>query len=252
VPTAALLCLVLLPPQLVDRTKEGPGPPPDQREITTEKRADIYMARKMYREATETYLTALRAEPQSARLHNKIGIAYHQQQYFDAAKRSYERAIRADKSFSKALNNLGAVYHAERRFKKAIKTYRRSLRIDPNIASVHSNLGTALFSRGKFKQATEAFLIALQLDPKVFERRGRAGTLLQERSVEDRAKYHYFMARAYAAAGNYERALLNLRRAFEDGYRRPRKVLEDPLFEPMLDLPELQALLGIGPQQAAR
>ena len=105
-PTAALLCLVLLPPQLVDRTKEGPASPPDQREITTEKRADIYMARKMYREATETYLTALRAEPQAARLHNKIGIAYHQQQYFDAAKRSYERAIRADKSFSKALNNL--------------------------------------------------------------------------------------------------------------------------------------------------
>ena len=144
------------------------------------------------------------------------------------------------------------MYHAERRFKKATRAYRRALKIHPDVASVHSNLGTALFSRGKFKQATEEFLVALQLDPKVFEHRGRSGTLLQERSVEDRAKYHFFMARAYASAGILDRAMLNLRRAFEDGYRRPRRVLEDPAFEPMLDMPEFQALLGIGPQQAAR
>ena len=76
--------------------------------------------------------------------------------------------------------------------------------------------------------------------------------MLMERSVQDRAKYHFFMARAYASAGIYDRALLNLRRAFEDGYRKPRRVLEDPVFEPLLDNAEFQVLLGIGPQQAAR
>ena len=251
-PFVALFCLVLLPPQLVDRTKESTAPPPAEQEITTERRADIFMARKMYREAVETYQEAIKSEPQSAHLYNKIGIAYHQQRRFTEAKRSYNRALQLDKAFSKALNNLGTVYHAERRFKKATRAYRRALKIHPDVASVHSNLGTALFSRGKFKQATEEFLVALQLDPKVFEHRGRSGTLLQERSVEDRAKYHFFMARAYASAGILDRAMLNLRRAFEDGYRRPRRVLEDPAFEPMLDMPEFQALLGIGPQQAAR
>jgi tetratricopeptide (TPR) repeat protein len=252
VPFVALVFLVLLPPQLVDRTKEATAPPLAQQEITTEKRADIYMARKMYREAVETYQEAIKAEPQAARLYNKIGIAYHQQRHFNEAKRSYNRALQLDKTFSQSLNNLGTVYHAERRLRKATRTYRKALKIDPNSASFHSNLGTTLFNRGKLKQATEEFLVALNLDPKVFEHRGRSGTILQERSVENRAKLHFFMARAYASAGIFDRALLNLRRAFEDGYRKPRQVLQDPAFEPMLDMPELQALLGVGPQQAAR
>jgi len=252
VPFVGLLCLVLLPPQLVDRTKEATAPPPAQQEVSIGKRADIYMARKMYREAVETYQEAIKAKPRSAHLYNKIGIAYHQQRHFSEAKRSYNRALQLDKTFSKALNNLGTIYHAERRFKKATKTYRKALKIEPNVASFHSNLGTTLFNRGKLKLATEEFLVALQLDPKVFEHRGRSGTILQERSVEDRAKLHFFMARAYASAGIFDRAMLNLRRAFEDGYRRPRRVLEDPAFEPMLDMPELQTLLGVGPQQAAR
>ena len=251
-PAAALLFLVLLPPQLVDRTKEIAAPLTAQHDLTDEKRADIFMARKMYREAIEKYQQAVQAEPGSAPLYNKLGIAYHQLHLFPNAKRNYGRAIRLDKMFSRPVNNLGTVYHAERRFKKAAKTYRKALKISPDVASIHSNLGTAYFSRGNYKKATEEFLVALQLDPKVFESRGRSGSLLMERSVQDRAKYHFFMARAYASAGIYDRALLNLRRAFEDGYRKPRRVLEDPVFEPLLDNAEFQVLLGIGPQQAAR
>lgn len=251
-PAAALLFLVLLPPQLVDRTKEIQSPPAAQEGLSDEKRADIFMARKMYREAIEKYQLAIQAEPGSAPLYNKLGIAYHQLHLFPAAKRSYERAIRLDKTFSRPVNNLGTVHHAERRFKKAAKTYRKALKISPNVASIHSNLGTAYFSRGNYKKATEEFLVALQLDPQVFEARGRSGSLLLERSVEDRAKYYFFMARAYASARIYERALLNLKRAFEDGYRKPRKVLDDPVFAPLLDNLEFQALVGVGPRQAAR
>lgn len=251
-PAAALLFLVLSPLQLVDRTKEVNSPATAQQDLTHEKRADIFMARKMYREAIERYQLAIEAEPASAPLYNKLGIAYHQLYRFEDAKRYYQRAIRLDRTFYRPINNLGTVHHAEHRYKKAAKTYRKALNISPNVASIHSNLGTAYFSRGKLKKATEEFLVALQLDPKVFEHRGRSGSLLMERSVEDRAKYHFFMARAYASAGIYDRALLNLRRAFEDGYRKPRKVLEDPVFAPLLDNTEFQALVGVGPQQAAR
>jgi tetratricopeptide (TPR) repeat protein len=208
------------------------------------------MARKMYREAVETYQQALEQEPQAARLHNKLGIAFHHQLDFGRARKNYEKAIKLQKDFSQAVNNLGTVFYAQRRYKKAAQTYQKALKYSPDSASIHSNLGTAHFARGKYKEATKEYLIALQLDPNVFEHRSSVGTLLQDRSVEDRAKYHFFMARAYAQAGILDRALLYLRRSLEEGYGKRKQIAEDAAFEALWENPEFQALI-VGEQQAA-
>lgn len=240
-PVAVLLLLTLLP-QLVDRTNEPLRPPQPEAKLGPEKRADIYMARKMYREGVETYQLALQ-QRESPRVYNKLGIAYHHLMMFPHAQRSYKKAVKLDKKYSQAINNLGTVYYAQGRYKKAIKQYKKALKIEPDSASIYSNLGTAYFARGKRKRAFRAYLTALQLDPLVFERRNSVGTLLQERSVKDRAKYNHFMARTYAAAGLYERSLLYLRKALEEGYKKRKKIAEDPVFEPLLENPEFQQLI---------
>src|SRR5579871_3289250 len=80
--------------------------------LTPEKRGDVFMARKMYREAIESYEQA----PQnSAIIWNKAGIAYHQMMQLDAALKRYRRAIRLDSKYAEAINNLGTVYYAEKR-----------------------------------------------------------------------------------------------------------------------------------------
>ncbi len=67
--------------------------------LNSEKRADILMARKMYREAAETY----KQGPQdSALIQNKIGIAYHQMLQIEIAKKYYERAIKLDPKYAEA------------------------------------------------------------------------------------------------------------------------------------------------------
>ena len=71
--------------QLVDRTKEPKQGTTLDADLTLEKRADIFMARKMFRDAQESYKLALDNDPQSPRLYNKLGIAYHQQLDLDAA-----------------------------------------------------------------------------------------------------------------------------------------------------------------------
>lgn len=247
---AAILILLALMPQLVDRTNEPAPALPAATELAPERRADIFMARKMYREAVETYALALNAEPKEARLYNKLGIAYHHQIMFDQARWNYERAVKLDKDFSQAINNLGTVYYAERKYKKAAQTYRKALKHAPASASIHSNLGTALFARRKFKEATQAYLTALKLDPDVFEHRNSVGTLLQERSVRDRAQYHYFMAKAYASAQIYDRALLYLRRAIEEGYNKLDRIPKEPEFQPLLENAEFQALVAPAEQRA--
>ena len=248
---ATLILLFVLLPQLVDRTNQPEQlPVPPSRQLAPERRADIYMARKMYREAVESYNDAIELTPRAARLYNKLGIAYHHQLMLDDARKSYERATKIDKEFAQAINNLGTVYYAKRRYKKAAGTYRKALQLSPDSASIHSNLGTALFARGRIKQATEEYLIALQLDPMVFDQRNSVGTLLQERSVADRARYYYFLSKAYAAAGIHDRALVFLRRALEEGFRRnPDNIAKEKEFEALSENPEFLSILY--PGQAA-
>ena len=80
----------------------------------------------------------------------------------------------------------------------------------------------------------------------MFERRSTVGTLLQDRSVQDRARYYYYLAQSYAGAGLYERALLSLRRALEEGIKK-EKVLRDAAFESLWEKPEFQLLVSHPP-----
>ena len=231
---------------LLDSPLRPPAPvAPPTVPLDPERRADILMARKMYREAIEVYREA---PLDSAIIWNKIGIAYHQMLQLDTAKKNYEKAIKLNRHYSEAINNLGTVYYARKNYKKAISYYKRALKISPNSASVYSNLGTAYFARRKYKDAAEAYQTALSLDKDVFEHHGSYGVLLEERSVEERAKFHFYLARTYAKAGMNERALQYIRKALEEGFKEKKKLMEEPEFEALRALPEFQELMALEPR----
>jgi tetratricopeptide (TPR) repeat protein len=222
-----------------------PAPPAPSAALGPEMRGDILMARKMYREAIEAYALADLKAPVLA---NKTGIAYHQLGELDQARRYYERAIKLDKKYSEAVNNLGTIYYAKRNYRKAVGQYKKALKLAPNSASIHSNLGTAYFARKKYKDAAEAYERALSLDPDVFEHRSTNGVLLQERSVEERAKFHYYLAKTYAKSGAVDRALLYIRKALEEGFKERDKFQKDPEFAQLQELPEFQELMLLEPR----
>jgi tetratricopeptide (TPR) repeat protein len=214
-------------------------------QLTPEMRGDILMARKQYREAVDAYTE----QPQlTATLVNKVGIAYHQMLELDLARKHYERAIKLDPKYSEAINNLGTVHYAKKSYRRAISQYNKALKLSPYSASIYSNLGTAQFARKKYKEAAEAYEKALQLDPEVFERRSSHGVLLQERSVQERAKFHFYMAKTYAKAGVVDRALIYIRKALEEGFKERAKFKEDPEFAKLQELPEFQELMTLEPR----
>lgn len=223
-----------------------PAPPPSSpHALSPESRGDIYMARKMFREAAEAYREGPADSPVLA---NKVGIAYHQMLQMDLAKRQYERAIKMKRDYAEAINNLGTVYYAKKSYRRATSQYMKALRLTPRSASIYSNLGTAYFARKKYKEAADAYQEALALDPDVFEHKSSAGVLLQERSVSERAKFHYYMAKNYAKAGQHDRALIYLRKALEEGFQERQKLREDPEFAAMREAPEFQELLKLEPR----
>lgn len=250
---AASLGSVLAPAQsnaIVDGTKTSvPAQPQPQStiktQLTPEMRGDIYMARKMYREAIDSFHEGAPKDPV---LLNKTGIAYHQMMQLDNARKSYEQAIKVKPDYMEALNNLGTVFYAKKNYRRAISWYEKALKIAPEegkAASIYMNLGTAYFARKKYDKATESYQTALSIDPDVFERHGNFGVMLEERSVEERAKYHFYLARLYAKGGRNELAIQYLRKSIEEGYKEKKKLETEPDFSGLKDLPEFKQLLAM-------
>jgi len=108
-----------------------------------------------------------------------------------------------------------------------------------------SNLGTAHFARKNYDEAFKSYQEALRLDPEVFEHRNSHGVLLQERSVEEKAKFHYYMAKTYAKAGMHDRALLYIRKALEEGFKDREKFKADPEFAILKENQEYKQLMAM-------
>lgn len=221
---------------------------PDKPVVTPELRGDIFMAKKQYREAIEAFH---QGSPNDPVLFNKSGIAYHQLLQLDNALKSYQRAVHLKKDYVEAINNIGTVYYARKNFRRSISYYKRAIQIAPQAtktASIYSNLGTAYFARKQYKEATDAFQTAMTLDPEVFEHRSSFGVLLEERNVEERAKYHYYVAKMYAKNGRTELALQYLRKALEEGFKDKKQIEKDPEFASMRDMKEFKELMALEPR----
>ena len=214
--------------------------PPPAVNLNPEMRGDIMMARKMYREALDYYKPGAEKSPILA---NKTGIAYHQMLDLNNARKYYERAIKLNPKYAEAINNLGTIFYARKSYRRAIEQYKKALRMTPESASILSNLGTAYFARKNYDEASKAYQAALAVDPEVFERRNTQGTLLQDQTVEERAKFHYYLAKTYAQAGTKDRALLYIRKALEEGFKDREKFVKDPEFAALQDDPEFKLLM---------
>jgi Flp pilus assembly protein TadD len=229
---------------MIDGTRAAQGET-SKPALSAESRGDIFMARRMYSEAIEAFSEG---SPKDPVLRNKLGIAHHQLMQFDAARKCYEQAIKLKPGYSEAINNLGTVYFANKSYRRAISQYKKALKLAPESASIHSNLGTAYYARNQLALANEEYRIAVKLDPDVFERHSSYGVLLQERSVADRAKFHYMMAAIYAKDGRSDLALQYLRKALEEGYKDRKKLPDDPAFAALRELPEFKELLALEPR----
>ncbi len=213
--------------------------------LTPEMRGDIFMAEKRFREAADIYAENSKG---SAVLLNKTGIAYHQMLQLTIAEKYYRMALRVDPKYAEAINNLGTVYYAKKSYRRAVNQYKKALRLSPDSASVWSNLGTGYFARKEYQRAADAWQTALKLNPEVFESRSTQGVLLQERSVEERGKFHFYLAQTYAKAGMNDRALQYIRKALEEGFKERKKFEEDPAFAAMKNLPEFKELMASEPR----
>src|SRR6202047_3431345 len=226
---------------------------PANHQLSGEEIGDLYMARKQYREATEQYRSLSAQDPRNAVYLNKLGIALHQQTALGAALKYYERAVKANPRYADAENNIGTIWYQRKKYGKAIRAYQKAIKMRDDMPVLYSNLGYAYFSQGKYEDSIVAFRTALAKDPQFFERgSSRTGSILQDRSVPDRGRFYFLLAKSFAEAGNLERAILYLRKSKEEGYAQINEVKKDPAFAALLTDPVVIDLLAPKPVESAQ
>ena len=222
-------------------------------ELTDEQTGDLYMARKQYREASQVYKKLADQSPRNPVYMNKLGISLHQQAALGAALKCYERAAKADPNYADALNNVGTIWYQRKKYGKAIKAYEKAIALHSDMAVLYSNLGYAYFGEKKFEEAIAAFRQALALDPQLFEHgSSRTGSILQDRSVGDRGRFYFLLAKSFAEAGNLERCIIYLRKAKDEGYKELAEIKKDPAFAAVLKDPAIQEVLAPKPVESAQ
>jgi tetratricopeptide (TPR) repeat protein len=222
-------------------------------DLTDEQMGDLYMVRKQYREASETFKKLADQNPKNPVYLNKLGIALHQQQALGLALKYYEKAVKADPEYADAENNVGTIWYQRKKFDRAIKAYQKAIKMRSDMAVLYSNLGYAYFGDKKYEEAITSFRQALALDPQLFEHNGsRNGSILQDRSVEDRGRFYYLLAKSYAEAGDMEKCLHYLRKAKDEGYKDFAAMKKDPAFAAALKNPAMQEILTPKPVDQAQ
>jgi tetratricopeptide (TPR) repeat protein len=220
--------------------------------LSDEELGDLHMVRKEYREASEVFKRLSDADPRNAVYLNKLGISLHQQAALTLAIKCYERAVKVDPTYADAENNIGTVWYQRKRYGKAIRAYQRAINLRKDMPVLYSNLAYAYFEDKKYEQSLASFRQALTLDPKFFEQNGsRTGSVLQDRSIDDRGRFYFLLAKSFAEAGNLERCIIYLRKAKDEGYTALAAAKADPVFATYLKVPEVQEALAPKPSDRA-
>lgn len=202
---------------------------------------DALMMHQRYQAAIEAYKKAPSNSPDAW---NKMGLAYQLMFNINEATRCYEKAMKLSPQQANFVNNMGSIYMERREYGHAVRNFKKAVKLDPQSALFEKNLGTALLAQRKYNDGWKAYQRALALDSQIFDR-NRAGVHVDNpASLLDRGAMNFYMARGCVKAGMLTKAIDYLRMAMNEGFTDTRRVLADPEFAVLFDVPGFQEMIA--------
>ena len=205
----------------------------------------LYLELGRAREAAAHLEASVRLKPESAAAHFNFGTALTVAGRLDEAIGQYHQALQIRPDYGLAHNNLGNVLLRRGNPGEALQHFREALRLDPSNAEAHYNVGSVLRSRGDLSEAVGQFRQALQLKPDWIPAVASLAWLLAtapDAALRDANQAIRFaeqaadltgrqdasaldvLAAAYAAAGQFDRAVAASRgRARDEAGRCARR-----------------------------
>ena len=212
--------------------------------------------------AASEFRRAIELNPNYANAHDGLSFYYK-------ATAQHERAILACREAQKvdplslfAVVSLSWAFYFARRYDEAIEQNRRALELDPTFMFAHWNMGLALAQSGSCPEACASLERAIEHSGGglVFKAHlgyvcglagdeAKARALLAELEEHARARFvsSYYFALIHLGLGDYDRALSQLARAFEQRAGFLAYLHVEPMFDPLRKDPrfrELERRLG--------
>ena len=103
--------------------------------------------------------------PESARLHDIVGVDLAGQGQLDDAIKEFREALRLDPTIAVTYRNLGAALVSRGERKQGIQYLQRSVELDPDNGQTHYELANTLLDEQKFAEAVDEFRAALRRIP---------------------------------------------------------------------------------------
>lgn len=126
---------------------------------------NCFTALKLYKNAIEPYLNAIKINPQITSSYNNIGVAYKELEEYDNAKAMYEKVLAINPNDSAVHNNLGNLLRNLEDFEGAVSHLLESIKINPTYADAYSNLGAVYKEQKMYDKAEGYYRKALELSP---------------------------------------------------------------------------------------
>jgi len=210
-------------------------PSKEQEQATLhEKRGDSFGARKMFEDAIIEYRKSIAIDKYNGATMNRLGLAYHQAQHVKEAEQSYREALKLNPYDPNARNNLGTIEFAKKNYERALDQYRTALKLRPQSSTVLHNVGACLFAMERFEEGLQVYRAALKIDPQLFDHVSGFGTIIQTTNRNE-SMQSYYLAKVFAGAGNKERAISLLYKAYEGGFKDVQKIKAEPAFSDLLE-----------------
>jgi tetratricopeptide (TPR) repeat protein len=187
-------------------------------------------------ESIDYYKRAVEADPCQAKVYSNLAAALENKGRFDEAILLHKKALQISPDIVELRIKFGAALVRSGKLAEAVKEYEKILLIQPQNAIVHEYLGKVLFQQGQFKDAIAHLEESLRLKPNEAEymndlawaltikinsgvyNPGKAVRLAQQACELTNYKKPELLdtlAAAYAAAGDYDKAVETAEKALE-------------------------------------
>jgi serine/threonine-protein kinase len=137
------------------------------------------------------YRAALALRPNTAVVHNNLGVFFLHQGDGEQALNSLHRALSLQPDDARTVANIGNVLSMQEKWDEAIVEYRRALQLQPDLVLAHANLGLALLRKGDQPGALASLHEALRLDPDSASTHFHLGLALSRNRDAGQANQHF-------------------------------------------------------------
>ena len=118
-----------------------------------------------YAEQIKLYREALKLNPNYAKAHNNIAVAFYYEDEQDSAYAHLIKAVKINKAYPEAIDNLGYLYKNDGKYDVAIKLFLKAISLQPKSIIALNNLGETYLLNNEKENAKKVFEKVMEIDP---------------------------------------------------------------------------------------